>query len=141
MEANGPEFKVNGKPIRILSGSLHYFRFSIGFKPYNIEHLTHRVHPEYWQTRLRQYKVPLLANFPNQPFPIQAAGLNVVDVYVPWNLHEPRRGDFDFGEGSSQFSPFLNITRFLQLVKEEDLLAILRSSSHQTLVLALYCGV
>ena len=63
--------------------------------------------------------------------PNQAAGLNVVDVYVPWNLHEPRRGDFDFGEGSSQFSPFLNITRFLQLVKEEDLLAILRSSSDQ----------
>ena len=66
VEANGPEFKVNGKPIRILSGSLHYFRFSIGFKPYNIEHLTHRVHPEYWQTRLRQYKVPLAANFQPQ---------------------------------------------------------------------------
>ena len=32
LEANGPEFKVNGKPIRILSGSLHYFRFSIEFK-------------------------------------------------------------------------------------------------------------
>jgi len=95
VEANGPEFKVNGKPLRLLSGSLHYFR----------------VHPDYWQTRLKQYK---------------AAGLNVVDVYVPWNLHEPRRGEFDFGEGSSQFSPFLNITRFLQLVKEEDLLAILR---------------
>ena len=54
------------------------------------------MHPQYWRTRLRQYK---------------AAGLNTVDVYVPWNLHEPRRGVFDFGEGDSQFSPFLNITR------------------------------
>ena len=27
----------------------------------------------------------------------QAAGLNTIDVYVPWNLHEPRRGEFDFG--------------------------------------------
>ena len=54
-----------------------------------------------------------------------------MDVYVPWNLHEPRRGEFDFGEGSSQFSTFLNITRFLELVKEEDLLAILRLFSDE----------
>ena len=57
-----------------------------------------RVHPQYWRTRLRQYK---------------AAGLNTVDVYVPWNLHEPQRGVFDFGDGDSQFSPFLNITRLV----------------------------
>ena len=57
-----------------------------------------RVHPQYWRTRLRQYK---------------AAGLNTVDVYVPWNLHEPQRGVFDFGDGGSQFSPFLNITRLV----------------------------
>merc|ERR1712179_320183 len=56
----------------------------------------------------------------------QAAGLNTVDVYVPWNLHEPRRGEFDFGEGNSQFSPFLNITRFLEMVREEDMFAIFR---------------
>ena len=56
-----------------------------------------RVHPNYWKTRLQQYK---------------AAGLNTVDVYVPWNLHEPRQGQFDFGDGASQFSPFLNITRY-----------------------------
>ena len=37
LEANGPEFKVNGKPIRILSGSLHYFRFSLGFKAHYLE--------------------------------------------------------------------------------------------------------
>ena len=39
VEANGPEFKVNGKPLRLLSGSLHYFRFSLSSKfPHN-EHL------------------------------------------------------------------------------------------------------
>ena len=80
----------------------------------------------------------------------QAAGLNTIDVYVPWNLHEPRRGEFDFGRqvshlslenlqssffmttfcrsgsASSQFSPFLNLTHFLELVKQQDMLAILR---------------
>ena len=59
-----------------------------------------RVHPKYWQTRLRQYK---------------AAGLNTVDVYVPWNLHEPQRGVYDFGDGGSQFSPFLNLTRWVEI--------------------------
>jgi len=93
--ANGEEFRLNGKDLKILSGSLHYFR----------------VHPEFWKTRLQQYK---------------AAGLNTVDVYVPWNLHEPQRGEFDFGDGSSQFSPFLNITRFLEMIMEEDMFAILR---------------
>ena len=102
VEANGPEFKVNGRQLRILSGSLHYFRFSHGFKAHN---LSHRVHPEYWQTRLRQYKVLCVANLRSHMKPIiQAAGLNVVDVYVPWNLHEPRRGDFDFGRAPPLFS-------------------------------------
>jgi len=95
LEANGDEFRVNGKELKILSGSLHYFR----------------VHPQYWRTRLRQYK---------------AAGLNTVDVYVPWNLHEPRPNEFDFGSGTSQFSPFLNLTAFVEMIAEEDMLAIFR---------------
>jgi len=95
LTAQGQEFKLNGKELKILSGSLHYFR----------------VHPKYWSTRLRQYK---------------AAGLNTIDIYVPWNLHEPQRGEFDFGDGNSQFSPFLNITRFIEMVQEEDMFAIFR---------------
>jgi len=95
LTAQGPEFKLNGKELKILSGSLHYFR----------------VHPQYWSRRLRQYK---------------AAGLNTIDIYVPWNLHEPQRGEFDFGDGNSQFSPFLNITRFIEMVQEEDMFAIFR---------------
>merc|ERR1719422_2905442 len=95
LEANGDEFRVNGKELKILSGSLHYFR----------------VHPQYWRTRLRQYK---------------AAGLNTIDVYVPWNLHEPRPNEFDFGTGTSQFSQFLNLTAFVEMIAEEDMLAIFR---------------
>ena len=81
---------------------------------------------------------------PSSDSTTQAAGLNTVDVYVPWNLHEPRRGEFDFGEGNSQFSPFLNLTRcgeckfinqsslfinlarFVEMIQEEDMLAIFR---------------
>ena len=33
---------------------------------------------------------------------------------------------FDFGDGDNDFSPFLNVTRFLEMAKEEDLLVIFR---------------
>jgi hypothetical protein len=38
-----------------------------------------------------------------------------------------RRGVFDFGDaGTSQFSPFLNVSGFIQMAWEEDLLVIFR---------------
>jgi len=46
--------------------------------------------------------------------------------YVPWNLHEPEMDVFDFGDGDNDFTPFLNVTRFLEMAKEEDLLVIFR---------------
>jgi len=99
LTAQNNQFNLNGKDLKILSGSLHYFR----------------VHPSYWRLRLQQYK---------------AAGLNTVDVYVPWNLHEPQRDEFDFGTGDSQFSPFLNLTRFVEMIKEEDMFAIFRAGPY-----------
>jgi beta-galactosidase len=45
---------------------------------------------------------------------------------MPWNLHEPRRGDYDFSEGQNDFSAFLNVTAFVEMAQEEDLFVILR---------------
>lgn len=70
-----------------------------------------RVHPSYWRDRLRK---------------LRAAGFIAVETYVPWNLHEPYDGVFDFGDGEEDMSPFLDIKTFLQIAQEEDLLAILR---------------
>ncbi|XP_022111084.1 beta-galactosidase-1-like protein 2 isoform X2 [Acanthaster planci] len=86
----GPEFVLGreGKKLRILSGSLHYFR----------------VVPEYWEDRLIKMK---------------ACGLNTVTTYVPWNMHEQVRGDFDF-------SGQLDIVAFLNLCKKVGLYVILR---------------
>ncbi|KAG7155525.1 Beta-galactosidase-1-like protein 2-like [Homarus americanus] len=86
---------LNGRPIRLLSGAIHYFR----------------VHPAYWSDRLLK---------------LRALGCNCVETYVPWNLHEPRRGQWDFGEGVEDLSPFLNLVGFLQEAKRQDLLVILR---------------
>ncbi|XP_967722.2 beta-galactosidase-1-like protein 2 [Tribolium castaneum] len=70
-----------------------------------------RVPQQYWRDRLRK---------------LRAAGLNTVETYVPWNLHEPQIGNYDFGDGGSDFSNFLHLEKFLKLTQEEDLLAIVR---------------
>jgi beta-galactosidase len=63
-----------------------------------------RVHPELWADRLRKARL---------------MGLNTVETYVPWNLHEPRPGVLDL-EG------LLDLPRFLRLAAEEGLHVLLR---------------
>ena len=63
-----------------------------------------RVHPEYWRDRLLKLK---------------ACGLNTVETYVPWNLHEPKEGQFNF-EGLA------DIVSFVQLAGDLGLKAIVR---------------
>ena len=46
--------------------------------------------------------------------------------YVPWNLHEPEKGVYDFGQGGRDLSDFLNLPEFLRIAQEEDLLVLLR---------------
>ncbi|XP_060519255.1 beta-galactosidase-1-like protein 2 [Cylas formicarius] len=71
-----------------------------------------RVHPEHWRDRLRKYR---------------AAGLNCVETYVPWNLHEPEDGKFEFGQNlDGELSAFADLVGFLKLAQDEDLLVILR---------------
>ena len=52
-----------------------------------------RIHPSDWESRL-----DLALDF----------GLNTVQTYVPWNAHEPRRGEFDF-LGMLDLSAFLSL--------------------------------
>ncbi|MGW6204725.1 beta-galactosidase [Streptomyces sp. NPDC055089] len=79
-------FRIDGKPVRLLSGALHYFR----------------VHEAQWEHRLSM---------------LRAMGLNCVETYVPWNLHEPRPGEFrDVGA----------LGRFLDAVQRAGLWAIVR---------------
>lgn len=63
-----------------------------------------RVHPDLWHDRLVKLK---------------AMGLNTVETYVAWNLHEPQPGQFDF-------SGFADIVKFLQTAHELGLKAIVR---------------
>ncbi|KAF5805359.1 putative beta-galactosidase [Helianthus annuus] len=63
-----------------------------------------RTLPEYWEDRLLRAK---------------ALGLNAVQTYVPWNLHEPK-------EGQLEFHGIADIVSFLELCHKLDLLVMLR---------------
>ncbi|MGW0734634.1 beta-galactosidase [Streptomyces sp. NPDC002851] len=80
------DFELDGRPVRLLSGALHYFR----------------VHEEHWHHRLAM---------------LRALGLNCVETYVPWNLHQP---------GRDRFHDVAAVSRFLDAVHTAGLWAIVR---------------
>ncbi|XP_019950861.1 beta-galactosidase-1-like protein 2 isoform X2 [Paralichthys olivaceus] len=88
LTANTSQFTLEGKPFRILGGSIHYFR----------------VPRAYWQDRLMKLK---------------SCGLNTLTTYVPWNLHEPEQGVFNFEDQ-------LDLEAFLHLASSLGLWVILR---------------
>ena len=63
-----------------------------------------RVHPSDWHHSL---------------YNLKAMGFNTVETYMPWNLHEPRPGEFDF-EGIA------DLARFLDEATELGLMIIVR---------------
>lgn len=63
-----------------------------------------RVHPDLWADRIRKAK---------------RMGLNTVETYLAWNLHEPEPGVFDT-------SGMLDLRRFLELIAAEGMFAIVR---------------
>lgn len=67
-----------------------------------------RVVPQYWRDRLGKLK---------------AMGCNTVETYLPWNAHEPRKGQFCF-EG------MLDVEAFVRLAQEMGLYVILRPSPY-----------
>ncbi|MFR5677908.1 MAG: glycoside hydrolase family 35 protein [Blautia sp.] len=67
-----------------------------------------RVVPEYWRDRLEKLK---------------ALGCNTVETYIPWNLHEKEKGQFDF-------DGILDITRYVKTAQELGLMVILRPSPY-----------
>lgn len=84
------DFLVDGQPIKLISGAIHYFRMT----------------PAQWEDSL---------------YNLKALGANTVETYIPWNIHEPIEGQFDF-EGMK------NITDFVSLAEKLGLMVILRPS-------------
>jgi beta-galactosidase len=81
--------------------------FLLDGKPFQIK--AGEMHPariphEYWADRLRM---------------MHAMGLNTVSIYVFWNQHEPREGEFNFSGDA-------DIAQFVRLAQQEGLWVILR---------------
>ncbi len=67
-----------------------------------------RTVPEYWRDRLEKLK---------------AMGCNTVETYIPWNMHEPKKGEFCF-------DGMLDIRAFVKTAEELGLYVILRPSPY-----------
>ncbi|MCD7805985.1 MAG: beta-galactosidase [Lachnospiraceae bacterium] len=67
-----------------------------------------RVVPQYWRDRLEKLK---------------AMGCNTVETYVAWNVHEPKKGQFEF-------SGMADVAAFVKLAQELGLYVILRPSPY-----------
>ncbi|CAH1056358.1 glycoside hydrolase family 35 protein [Paenibacillus pseudetheri] len=67
-----------------------------------------RVVPEYWKDRLQKLK---------------ACGLNTVETYVAWNVHEPKEGQFCF-------TGMFDIVKFIETAAEVGLHVIVRPSPY-----------
>ena len=67
-----------------------------------------RIVPQYWRDRLEKLK---------------AMGANTVETYIPWNMHEPKKGQF-------VFDGLLDIRSFVLLAQELGLYVILRPSPY-----------
>lgn len=81
---------LDDKPVKIISGAIHYFR----------------IPQSQWEDSL---------------FNLKALGANTVETYIPWNIHEPSEGEFDF-EGMK------DIRSFVKLAESLGLMVILRPS-------------
>lgn len=86
------DFLLDGNPVQLISGSIHYFR----------------VVPPYWRHRLEM---------------LRAMGCNTVELYIPWNFHEPKQGQFDF-------TGHQDVVHFIKLAEELGLYAIVRPSPY-----------
>ena len=54
---------------------------------------------------------------------LKALGFNTVETYVPWNLHEPKKNEF-------QFDGILDLERFLSIAQDLGLYTIVRPSPY-----------
>jgi beta-galactosidase len=63
-----------------------------------------RVHPAYWEDRMKK---------------MQLMGLNTLETYVAWNMHEPKPGQFDF-------NGWMDLVRYITLADDLGLKVIVR---------------
>ncbi len=67
-----------------------------------------RIHPDYWRDRIIKLK---------------QCGLNTLETYFCWNLHEKKEGEYDF-------SGQLDFIRYIKIAQEEGLMVMVRPGGY-----------
>ena len=80
--------EINGEPVSSMCAEFHYWRTD----------------PKHWDDILGRL--------------IKGSGLKMVASYIPWSIHEPKKGVFDF---TGVTNPRANLEGFLKLVKKHNL--------------------
>jgi len=91
VRAEGKRFLIDGEPVALYSGAVHYWRLD----------------RDKWPDILDK---------------VVGMGFNAIMTYIPWETHELRRGEFDFGQGD----PRNDIDAFISLCEEKSLYVIPR---------------
>lgn len=68
----------------------------------------YRIPRDQWETLLERYR---------------SLGINTIDIYIPWNWHEPREGQFDF---DGHTNPRRNLRALLAIIAQKHLRLIAR---------------
>jgi beta-galactosidase len=96
--------------------TLRLTRSGLGLGDETVPLLAGSVH--YWRLAREDWR-PCLSS-------VRRMGLRLVDVYVPWGVHEVAPGELDLGQRDAR----KDVGAFLDLVAELDLLAIVRPGPH-----------
>ena len=67
-----------------------------------------RIHPDYWRDRIIK---------------LRQCGLNTLETYMCWNLHEKTEGEFDFAGQ-------LDFLRYIKIAQEEGLMVMVRPGGY-----------
>ncbi len=94
LEFNKEGMKINGQKVLPVSAAFHYWRMD----------------PKWWDDVLREL--------------IKDAEMPMVGSYIPWSIHEPIKGTFDF---TGIRNPGANLKGFLDLVAKNGLYFFARS--------------
>ncbi len=68
----------------------------------------YRIPRDLWESMLERYK---------------RLGINTIDIYIPWNWHEPKAGEFDF---DGHTNPRRDLRRLLSLINDKGFRLIVR---------------
>ncbi|XP_064029145.1 beta-galactosidase-1-like protein 2 isoform X3 [Pogoniulus pusillus] len=96
--------RLQGRTLGLQTGGSQFLLEGMPFRILGGSLHYFRVPREYWEDRMLK---------------MRACGLNTLTTYVPWNLHEPERGKFDFSRN-------LDLEAFISLAAKNGLWVILR---------------